>query len=272
MTLTVGDVLPFATTVRDAAGVLANAGTMTLAVTLPDGTAAAGSPFTISPVSTGLYEKVDLAAATAGQHMGRWLATGANAGSHVQVFDVRPITAGIVSLDDVKKHINNPTLTTAHDDELEIYIEAAAVWLNGRLGTSVVRGTITDERQYGGSGTVMLRHTPVASITTVIPVAVGGTAVTVADLDPHPGGYITYKNGTSTFPSGLYLWTYVAGPQVVDARISLAAREIVKGLWESQRGASGLPMQGELEEIPGMSSTWSRVNTLIADLRMPGVA
>jgi hypothetical protein len=271
MALTVGDVLPFSATVRDANGALADATTMTLTVTKPDGTPATGSPFTVTSSPAGVYDR-NVASTLAGQYVGYWLATGTNAGSHVQVFDVRPITAGIVSLDDVKKHINNPTLTTAHDDELEIYIEAAAVWLNGRLGTSVVRGIITDERQYGGGGTVILRNTPVASITTVTPIAVGGSVVTVADLDIDPAGYITYKNGTSTFPSGLYLWTYVAGPQVVDARVSLAAREIVKGLWESQRGASGLPMQSEIEEIPGMSSTWSRVNTLIGDLRMPGVA
>jgi hypothetical protein len=270
MALTVGDVLPFSATVTNAAGVPADATLMTLTVTQPDGTAAPSSPFTVTSSPAGVYDK-NVASTMPGLYVGYWLATGTNAGSHVQVFDVRPITAGIVSLDDVKRHINDPLLTTTHDDELEIFVEAAASWLENHLGKAVIRRVYTDERHYGGHGWVMLNMTPVQSITSVTPVAVGGGAVDVADLDPDPSGIIAYKDGTTAFPSGLYLWTYVAGPQVADSRHALAAREIVKGLWESQRGASGLPFQGELETVPGMGPTWARVQMLLG-VRVPGVA
>ncbi|MGH9249154.1 MAG: hypothetical protein ACRD0W_06525, partial [Acidimicrobiales bacterium] len=91
MAHTVGDVLPFSVTIRDAAGALANAGAVTLTVTKPDGTAEAGSPFTISPTSTGIYDK-DIISAQAGRYIGYWLATGLNSGAHTQIFIVRTAT------------------------------------------------------------------------------------------------------------------------------------------------------------------------------------
>jgi hypothetical protein len=243
MALTVGDVLPFAATVKDAAGALANAGTMTLTVTLPDGTAPVGSPFTIAPVGTGLYEKVDLTAASAGRIVGYWLATGANAGAHTQVFHVRSgAETALVSLDEVKDHLNIPLTTTTHDQELERKIGSATAVVERFCGP-IVRRTYV-ERHYGGTGTVGLNRHEVLSLTSVTPIATGGAAVAVADLDPDPDGQITYKDGVTAFPAGKYLWTYVAGRvEIPDNQIE-AALVIIKHLWETQRGASSLPLQG----------------------------
>ncbi|MGH6691019.1 MAG: hypothetical protein ACREF4_10115, partial [Gammaproteobacteria bacterium] len=81
MALTVGDVLPFSAEVRNAAGVLADAGAFTLTVTKPDGTAEAGSPFTLTSSPVGIYDK-DVLSAQAGRYVGYGLATGDNAGAH----------------------------------------------------------------------------------------------------------------------------------------------------------------------------------------------
>jgi len=240
----VGDVLGFAATVRDAAGVLANAGTMTLTITLPDGTAAVGSPFTVTPTSTGVYDK-DLLSTQAGRYVGYWVATGANAGAHEEEFVVAPADSGVfVRLAEVKTHLNAAGITT-NDAELEHFIQAACARIEHEIGP-VARRTVTAERQRHeyGRATVWLNEAPVISVTTVTPVATGGTAVTVADLDVDPSGQVTYKDGYTRFPAGLYLWSYVAGRVIVLAPITLATKELIRHLWRSQRGATGLPLQG----------------------------
>jgi hypothetical protein len=241
---TIGDVLPFAATVKDAAGVLANAGTMTLTVTLPDGTAAVGSPFTVTPTSTGLYDK-DVTSTQAGRYHGYWQATGANAGGYEEEFVVAPADSGtFVRLAEAKTHLNAAGITT-NDVELEHFLQAACARIEYEVGP-VARRTVTSERQRHeyGRATIWLHQAPVISVTTVTSVATGGTTVTVADLDVDPDGRITYKDGYTRFPAGLYLWTYVAGRVIIPAPITLATKELVRHLWRSQRGATGLPLQG----------------------------
>src|SRR4051812_20752162 len=102
-------------TIRDATGVLANASTVTLTITR-DGVAEPGSPFTITPTTTGQYDK-DYAAPAAGTYVGYWQATGLNASSYSQVFDVQPADPRyLVSLARAKDHLNIPQTTTTSDE------------------------------------------------------------------------------------------------------------------------------------------------------------
>jgi hypothetical protein len=68
----------------------------------------------------------------------------------------------------------------------------------------------------------------------------------------------------------------VAGRSVIPDEVKLAALVIIKGLWDTQRGASGLPMQGGPEELmnqPGMGLYMWRAGLLLAPHRQPaGVA
>lgn len=268
----VGDVLPFAVSVKDAAGVLANAGAMTLTV-LRDDVAVAGSPFTVTPTSTGLYDR-DVTSTAAGRYVGYWLATGTNSGAHTQVFEVGSAAdAGLVSLAQVKAHLGKTT--TRDDDELELMIAAATESIEDRVGP-VVRRTVTGERQrHNGTEAIYLRQAPVISVTSVTPVD-GGTALTVGLLDIDPTtGRVAYADGSTRFGSGVYLWTYVAGRSLVPAGLQLAALNYIRGSWETQRGAAGLPLAGaeEATEVPGMGLVnWRLEQDLRPFVRLPGIA
>jgi len=267
-----GDVKRIEVEVRDTAGALANAGAVTLTITLPDGTTS--SPAVSNP-STGLY-RVDYLTTVEGPHRWRMLATGANASAHTDVFEVRAaLSPALVSLLAVKAHINEMG-TTTHDQELRRWIEAATQICESHplygIGPILPRTMVEDHD--GGRDVVYLNQTPVISLTGVVPVRTGGTAVTVADLDVNATtGKLQYLTGAA-FPSGPYRFTYRAGYTVIPANVTGAALIIIKGLWETQRGATALPMQaGDVAEMPGMGLYMWRAKLLLdATPRVPGVA
>jgi len=267
--------------VRDLAGVLANAGTVTATVTLPDLTTA--SP-TVNNSSTGVYN-FDYLTVQAGRHQVLVSATGGVFGTLVKrwtdEFTVSPADPSyIVSLADVKLHLNIPAATTTHDEELRRWIGAATGIVENHpdIGVgAVMRRTVTGERQRHDYGriSVWLNQSPVISVTTVTPVATGGTAITVPDLDVPPSGEVRYKDGYTRFPAGTYLWTYVIGRVVILDEMTGAALILVKGMWETQRGAAGVPWQGgaEVAEMPGMGVYLWRAKMLLAPHKQaPAVA
>ena len=234
MALTVGDTLPFATEVRDADGDLADAGAVTLTVTLPDGTAAAGSPFTIASVATGLYEKVDLISAMAGRYVGYWVATGLNSSAHTQVFHVRSgAEVALVSLDETKDHLNKLGSVVTDDQELERKIGSATGVVEYFCGP-VIRRTYTDEVK-GGGRSLLLHRDQVVSVTSVTPILTSAPAVTVADLDVDPSGILRHKSGLP-ISWGTLRVVYVAGRTDIPDSLIEAALIIIAHLWDTQRG------------------------------------
>lgn len=110
----------------------------------------------------------------------------------------------------------------------------------------IVRRSLTERVDSTGSGALMLSHTPVASVTSIV--GTGGSTVTAYDLSPGAG--IVYGVG-----SGAYDVTYVAGrfDAVADVTddISTAVLIIAKHLWETRRGQAGRPgALGDSEPVP----------------------
>lgn len=277
MAQTVGDVLPFGVTVRDASGALANATTMTLTVTLPDGTAAAGSPFTVTPTSTGTYG-YDLPSTQVGRYVGYWQSTGLNAGAFTQVFDVAAAAStAIVSLDDVKAQLNLSTTTS--DAELVPFIAAATRVVEKFVGPVVVRSyaeRVSASRPFVsylpriGPGL-----TPLLTLTSVVPLYTTGVSSWGPGnivLDPNTGE-LRQISGLSLY-GGPWTVTYLAGQQVVDPAWQMAALIIVQHLWETQRGASSLPLQPTDDAfVPGagFAIPYRAMDLLKLDA-MPGLA
>ena len=87
---------------------------------------------------------------------------------------------------------------------------------------------------------------------TVVPFLTSGTTYLAADLRVTAGGRLRRKDGLP-FTGGPFAVTYKVGRPVVRENISKAAVIILKHCWESQRGASGLPLQGfdDTSVIPG---------------------
>ena len=95
-----GDTLPFSSKLYDKpvedGGVLVNATTAALTITLPDGTAAPGITVTNPPATTGVYQYDYVTTTVPGPFKGRWLFTMATGKTtaYVEAFDVRPADPG----------------------------------------------------------------------------------------------------------------------------------------------------------------------------------
>lgn len=234
--------------VRDAAGVLANAGTVTATVTLPDATTTAPS---VANPSAGKYT-FDYLTTQAGRHSVLVSATGGVLGSGVlrwtDVFDVRQVEPALVSLADVKAHINQPPTTTTANEELRRMIASATAVVEYFCGPCV-RRTYTDEVQ-GGSSAIILHRDQVISLTSVTPILTSAPVVTVADLDVSPSGILRHKSEQS-ISWGMLRVVYVAGRAIVPDELAEAALIITKHLWETQRGPGSASVLGTVSTQSG---------------------
>ena len=247
MAYDLGDVVPLAFSVVDAAGEPMNAGTVTLTITLPDGTL--DSPGVANPpAATGLY-RYDYVPTQAGRHLARWVSTSPSA-AYTDGFDVRPgDPLLIVSLADVKQHLNKSIDDTSDDEELRVVIEAATAAVEDLRGEVVVRRTVAEDLNVaGGAWSVALTHSPVISLTSVASVD-GTTMWDVADLHVSRGGIVTATAGSAFY--GLVRFTYVAGYQVIPANFTLAAKIIAAHLWltQQQPGLGPSPFGADAETL-----------------------
>lgn len=257
---------------QDPGGALVTAASVTLTITLPDGTTV--TPVVPDPVQVGLY-RVDYVTTQAGQHAVRWLFTGP-ACAYTDMFDVRPAVPGyILSLAQAKRHLR---ITRPEDDEdLREWLESITEGIEGLAG-AVVRRTITEVQDIARRGvpTMVLRHTPVLELTGIATVYAGGWTCAVADLDLDPA------TGTVRLLSGGWLYgplrvTYIAGRAIKPPTITAASKIILRHLWRTRYGSSrALPSAGGNEDfsvtepIPGFGyAIPNRALQLLEPFRLP---
>lgn len=272
MAYDLGDVVTISVNVKDSTGTLANAGAITLTITLPDGTTT--TPSTANS-STGVYTAT-YTPTQVGRHGVRWVATGANAGAYTDVFDVLdPALLPIVSLADTKAHLN---ITTSTDDEelrrtIAVASEAAESYCN-----RVFRRQTVTEYHDGGKQAVLLRQAPVLSITTVVE---NGTTLTSTDYTADLNAGLVYR-GSAAAPWQWYygiqvvVITYVAGYTDPPQAAQQAVLELTRHLWQTQRGNVALPSLGGADDPIGWGQTAfsmpNRVRELLDPLCAPGIA
>lgn len=229
-------------------GALADAGTMSLLLTRPDGTVVTVTPVTSTGV--GRYRH-DHLTAQVGRHTARWVGTGANPGAAVDVFDVRPADPGyVVSLADVKAQINVDTYDTEHDDELRSMIEAATEVAEDMVGPVVVR---TRTEVHAGGPLLVLHHAPVVALTSLTPIHPTAVAYLPVDLDLDGATGIVRRLDGGGF-GGPVRVVYIAGRRSVPASIVEGVKLIAAHMWDTQRGHAGArPGFGEddLMSAPG---------------------
>lgn len=235
MPFDLGDVVPLSVSVFNAAvpPALINATTITLTITLPDGTTV--SPAVSNPpIATGIYT-YDYAAPIPGRYSIRWTST-APQSAHTDSFDVRPMGhVGLFSLVDAKEALN--LTTSVHDEELRSYVESVTDAIEFLVGP-VVRQSVV-ERHEGGSYLV-LRASPVISVTSIAGILTNSVSYlpSACDVDTQTG--IVQRVNGDWFVGPLRV-TFVAGRTVVPAAIRDAARITLQHIWAVQRGAGGLP-------------------------------
>lgn len=268
-----GDVWALVAYARNDAGVLTNAGTVSLTITLPDGTAVSPT-VTNPPTTTGTYV-YDYIPTVAGRHVARWLLTfsGGATAAYTEIVDVAPAAdIGIISLADAKAHLNIPATSTGDDEELRAWISATTAVVEFEVGPCL-RRTYT---QRVGNGAYWMLHTvPALAVTSVAGVLTGAATVSFADLDLDPDTGQVQRLDGAAFTGGPWTVTYTAGRAVIPPNVTSAAKIILKHLWETQRGA-GRPSWGgqdpDLVAGPGFAIPHRALELLRPHKRGPQVA
>lgn len=238
----VGDIVPLGITTTDADGTTADGGIVTLTLTLPDETVV--TPAVDHVVGSGQYT-VDFPAAVEGHHRVAWSVTGANASAYPDSFNVREVGDQLIALSEAKSQLR--LTTSAHEDDLRLFIAAAGKAIEDHTGKTIVRRTITERHRRVNRG-LILKRTPVLSLTSVATVD-GVTSWDAANLDVDGDtGVVDVLTGPGLY--GTLRVTYVAGMRVIPPNYLLACRIITEHLWQTMRPfASGsVPQVGALDD------------------------
>jgi hypothetical protein len=237
-----GGVYPVAWDVYDDTGALVNAATVTLTITLPDGTGATPA-VTNPPAVTGKYRYL-YTTTQAGRHAARAAMTGP-AVVYDAVFDVDPAPPpAIVSLATAKQKLG--ITGSAEDGKLTAWLAAVTGVIETVKGEVITRRAIT-EYTYGHGSTFRLWNTPVISITSIT--SQDGTATwDPANMSIQPSGLVRVKQGPPV--RGPLTVAEVAGYAIIPADYQEASLVILQNLWETDRGVMPVALGGEGEAPP----------------------
>ena len=243
-TYEVGETLVWGIEVRTSAGVLAAPGTgPTATVTLPAGTTAAA---VVTTVSTGVYT-ASYVSVSAGRHRVKWSASGANSAGFPSsdVADVLPADPRyIISLDDARGQLNMAASSRSNDDELRGVLAACTAIVEHLVG-AVLPATVVESRDGSGRSSIALHEYP-AAITTVVE---NGTTLAATDYYLDSAGILwrgSQPGAGAWSASGRTVVTYTAGASTIPPNVLLAARELVRHLYQ----------QGQQSYRPPAYSAW----------------
>lgn len=256
-----GAIYPVAFDVYDDTGALTNAATVTLAITLPDGTTV--TPAVSTPAVTGKY-RLPYQTTMAGRHTLHAETTGP-----VTVYDdefdvgVTPWCA-IVSLADAKQQLNMDLADTSDDDELRQYVAGVTGAVEQYLHETIVRQTVTDEIELRGQPRFRLWSAPVISLTSMT--SWDGTQTwDVSQMRVSRSGMVRVLAGPRIW--GLVDIAYLAGYQVIPVNYRQGALVILQHVWETQRGQGTIMtgvigveehyrQPGEFFTVPNKAKEW----------------
>ena len=143
-------------------GLPANATLVVLTITLPDMSTVLPA---VTNAVTGTYTAT-YTTTMAGRHSIRWVATGANARTFTDVFNVGAAGgAALVSMAEVKSLLNITLSNTERDEELRGLIAAVTPVIESFTGPIVQR--VEDQWYDGGTPIIMLTKAPVVSVASV---------------------------------------------------------------------------------------------------------
>ena len=280
MSYDLGDIVPLGITITDSTGANANASAVTCTILLPDGTSSTGS---VTNPATGQYN-CDFSPSQVGRYSVRWLATGTNASAFTDDFVVRDYAEiGAVSLSEVKTHLNISSSDTSLDEELRLFMDAATDLAEGYLGIIIGQRTYTSELYDGGNEFLRIRNPKVLSIASVYE---NDQLLNSAQYVVDPTGQRLYRIGSGTlYATNSYgYWTagmnnvkvtYTAGFTNPPAAVRQGVLEIIRHLWQTQRGAMNVMGRNQTGDEFYPASTYSlprRAMELLDPASLPGLA
>jgi hypothetical protein len=260
--ISAGGMYPVAFDVLDATGALTHAASVTLTITLPDGTTA--TPAITDATVSGQY-RLAYQTTIPGRYTAHAVTTGPVT-SWDDEFDAAATPwPAMVSLADAKGQLNMDVTDHRFDDELRDFIAAATGAAEQYKHETIVRRAVTDELDLGSYGysysygygyafrqRFRLRSAPVISLTSVTSWD-GTTTWDVTQMRVSPTGLVRVMGGIPV--TGLVDVLYIAGLAVIPANYKRGALVILAHLWETQRGpgtaASGVIGSEEHWRQPG---------------------
>jgi len=263
----------------DSSGNAVNPGTVTLNITQPDGTTSSVSTATST---TGTYTASFLPT-LAGRHILAWAATGSYPQAFSDIFEVRDINdIGIVGYDEVLEFLNIPA-ASANENEVRRFIDASTDLAETYVGQVLGRRTFTNELYDGGTEFIRIRNPKAISITSVYE---NGALVSSANYVLDYTGQRLYRIGSGTlYATNSYgYWTqgmnnvqitYVAGYVNPPMSAKQGVLEIIRHLWQTQRGAINVMSRTNSGDELYSTPTYSlprRAMELLDPTSFPGLA
>ena len=263
----------------DSSGAAVNPGTVTLSITLPDATTVS---VTTATSTTGTYTASYLPTQV-GRHILAWSATGSYPQAFSDIFEVRDINdIGIVGYDEVLEFLNIPT-ASANENEVRRFIDASTDLAETYVGQVLGRRTFTNELYDGGTEFIRIRNPKAISITSVTE---NGLAVSASNYVLDYTGQRLYRIGSGTlYATNSYgYWTqgmnnvsitYVAGYVNPPMSAKQGVLEIIRHLWQTQRGAINVMSRNQSGDELYSTPTYSlprRAMELLDPTSFPGLA
>ena len=190
--------------------------------------------------------------------------------------------ASFITLAEAKAQLNSTS--NVNDTELAVYIEATTDLIESRIGPVVQRQivgefvdlmgrTIFNGLTTAGTRAFVLRTRPVVSVDAVSSAIIAGVTYTPSDfyVDSSTGIVRRFDGGTIFGPLKV---TYTVGRTgVIPARITQAAKVLLRHLWMTQRGSS---TRGRgVDDAADFGTTYSMPNRVLelleSDLYTPGI-
>jgi hypothetical protein len=263
----------------DSSGAAVNPGTVALNITLPDAT---NVSVTTATSVTGTYT-ASYQPTLVGRHILAWSATGSWPQAYSDTFEVRDINdIGIVGYDEVLEYLNIPS-ASANENEVRRFMDAATDLAETYVGQVLGRRTFTNELYDGGTEFIRIRNPKAISITSVYE---NGALVSASNYVLDYTGQRLYRIGSGTlYATNSYgYWTggmnnvqitYVAGYVNPPMSAKQGVLEIIRHLWQTQRGSMsvmGRSLGGdELYAAPTYSLP-RRAMELLDPTSFPGIA
>lgn len=230
-----GSAYPAVFSVTGDEGQPVSAGTVTLTITLPDGSTE--TPDVPNPPPAPGQYRVSYVTTMPGRHMVRWVAT-SPAQAFTDVFDVAPADIpSIVSLADAKEFLGIRPDDTSEDDELRRWLAGTTEVIERVLDETIARRPFAQTEFNEHPRSLRLFKVPVISLDTLV--SADGQRTWVpgqdvrADLDT---GLVHLIRGRGPHLYGEITATGYAGYQVVPYHVQQGALVLLQHVWETQRG------------------------------------
>lgn len=170
-------------------------------------------------------------------------------------------------LADAKTYLN--ITGTSYDTLMQSIIDAAESAITAKCGP--LTATAVTQQVVANVGVMVLTTLPAIELVSITPWS-GGSPLDLTGITLDGASGLV-----SNVPSGSYVVTYTAGRAPCPPDLLLAVKELVRHLWESQRGGTRRPgstvSDATSNTIPGAAYLFPfRVSELIAPHMQPGFA